>query len=117
MFKKLAAALIALPLLAAPAVADAGRLSSNDFQRANRCLAYANLTALADDPLELGDLRARFDATKANTFHEAKVEADAEAREIRAEARIAASPARIERLKARRDQACSGFTRTTMAQN
>lgn len=117
MNKFIAAAALALPLLAAPALADAGRLSNSDFQRANRCLAYANLAVLANQPLDLGDLRARFDVTKANAFYEAKVEADADAREIRAAARMANNPAKIERLKARRDQACSSFTAgVTMAQ-
>jgi len=36
MNKFIAAAALALPLLAAPALADAGRLSNSDFQRANR---------------------------------------------------------------------------------
>ncbi|MDZ4778341.1 MAG: hypothetical protein SGJ23_16285 [Alphaproteobacteria bacterium] len=117
MLKSLALAVLALPLLAAPALADAERLSSADFQRANRCLAYANLQALANHPIDLGDLNARFDTAKAAAFHEAKTEADTEAREIRAAGRMATNPARVERLKARRDQACASFTAgVTMAE-
>lgn len=109
MLKSLVVASLALPLFAAPALADTARLSSLDFQRANRCLAYAGLQALAADPIDVSELRARFDASKAKAFQEAKSEADTDAREIRAAGRLADSPAEIERLKARRDQACSTF--------
>lgn len=110
MLKTLAAAALALPLIAAPAFADAERLSNADFQRANRCLAYAGLEALAGDPVDLAALRARFEASKTQVFPDARSEADFEAREIRAAGRMATTPARVERLKTRRDQACATFT-------
>lgn len=110
MLKHLTATALMLPLLAAPALADAERMSGNDFRRANRCLAYAGTPALANDPIDLGDLQARFVVARAAAFHEANAEADTEAREIRAAAAMATNPARVERLKARRDQACAFFT-------
>lgn len=122
MSKFFAAAALVLPLLAAPmlaetAFAETARLSSLDYKRANRCLAYANLQQLANDPIELGDLHARFAAAKLTAFPDDKVEAATDAREIRAAGRMADRPAEIERLKVRRDRACSFFTTgVTMAQ-
>ncbi|MBL8557676.1 MAG: hypothetical protein JNM47_03070 [Hyphomonadaceae bacterium] len=109
MMKSIAAAALAA-ILAGPAFADATRLSNADFQRANRCLAYAGIDALADDPLDLSVLQARFDAARTQVFPDARTEAEMEAREIRAAGRMATTPARVERLKARRDQACAVFT-------
>lgn len=118
MLKTLMIAMISLPILASPSVAEEGRLSSLDFARANRCLAYASLGALQNEPLDLAALGALFEATRARAFHEMKVEAETEAREIRAYGRSADTPAEVARLKSRRDRACSYFVgETTVAHN
>lgn len=110
MLKTLTAAALVLPFLAAPAFAEATRLSNADFQRANRCLAYASIEALANDAVDLEALRARFEVSRTQVFPEVRTEAEFEARDIRASGRMATTPARVERLKARRDQACATFT-------
>jgi hypothetical protein len=118
MLKSMMIAALALPALAVPSFADEGRMSNLEFNRANRCLAYAGLAALKEDPLDVASLETRFADAKSRAFHEVKVEADNEAREIRVQGRSADTPSEVARLKTRRDRACSYFVEgATVARN
>ncbi|KAF0185731.1 MAG: hypothetical protein IV086_14295 [Hyphomonadaceae bacterium] len=118
MLKSMMIAALALPVLTVPSFADEGRMSNLEFGRANRCLAYAGINALTQDPLDLASLETRFLAAKERAFHEVKVEAETEAREIRVRGRGANTPVEVSRLKARRDRACSYFVEgATVARN
>ena len=104
------AALVAIPLFAAPATAAEGRMSTLEFGRANRCLAYANLAPLQGDGVDFSGLQQRFEgefsARPKPTQHSAKEEA----RRIRISAQSASSEREIATLRARRDLECRAFT-------
>ena len=108
------AALVVLPALSGAASADEARMTRADFQRATQCLAYANLAVLRDDRPDTTALDARIATELASRPTNTRNEVRDATRDIRLAGANAATPARVERLKAERAQACDRFLSETV---
>ena len=108
------ATLVVLPALSGAATANEARMTRADFERATQCLAYTNLAALRDDRPDTSALDARVANELALRPTNTKNEIRDATREIRLAGANAATPARVQRLKAERAHACDRFLADTV---
>lgn len=111
--KMILAALVAAPALLTGVASAEQNMSSNQFVRANRCVAYASLPVLQSNAVDIADLRQRVAAAREMQTGMTLLQVQSITREIRESARSADQPQEIEKLLGRRDRYCSGFVDAT----